>query len=196
METLQGKVKVSYVEKGMSVNSNKKIITTYKFNKHMEVHKNSFIVPYQKLLDELINNGQFDKLQKSFEELVIEFPYNIGISQMVEINENDKVFYAKRMGRNIFTKFVKNREPKIVNKCIVCLKQSYTNINEYFLITMFPGEQIIKEPEDNNIKEKKTLEHTLEFWGEHAIIFDEETVDSLSYAEECPYTHLWQKEFK
>lgn len=190
----KAKAKNDYVEeKGIRVNSSKKIIITNKFRQHMEIHKNSFTIPYEKLIDECIQNGEFDKLEKNFEELIIEFPYKVGISHMVEINENDKIFYAKRNGRNIFTKFVKNKEAKFVNKCVLCLKQSSTNSNEYFLITMFPGEQIIKEPEDNNIKDKKILEQTLWYWRHHAMVFEEGTIDSLSLIDECPYNHLWKR---
>ena len=179
-------------EKVTGANSSKKIIATTRFKQHMEVHLNSFIIPYEELINECIQNGRFDKLEKAFEEIIIEFPYNIGISSMVEINQNDNVFYAKRVGRDIFTKFVKNREIKIVNKCVICMKQSSSNADEYFLITMFPGKQTIKEPEDRNIKNISILEQTLLFWDQHAIVFEEGTIDSLSLTYECPYNHLWR----
>jgi hypothetical protein len=171
----------------------KKIIITHNFKKHIEVHMSSFIVPYTNLIDICKQNGTFQNLSKPFEVMIIEFPYNIGFSEMVEVNEEEEVFYAKRIGRNIFTKFVEGKLSKEINKCVICLKQNILNRNEYFLITMFPGEYMVKEPEDNTIKDILTLETTLKFWHNHALIFKEETVDSSTIVKECPYSYLWDK---
>lgn len=177
----------------MKKNINKKITITDRFIQHIEVHKNSFVVPYTNLIDSCIQNGTFQNLVKPFEVLTVEFPYNIGFSKMVEVNEGDNVFYAKRIGRNIFTKFVEGKQHKEINKCVVCLKQNPKNLNEYFLITMFPGEHMVKEPEDSTINDILTLETTLKFWQNHALIFEKDTIDSSTIVKECPYIKLFTK---
>ncbi|WP_234120443.1 hypothetical protein [Clostridium hydrogenum] len=173
----------------MKKKTHKKIIITNKFIKHMEVHRNSFIVPYTKLIDICNNDGTFQNLTKSLEAFVVEFPYNIGFSEMVEINGDEEVFYAKRIGRSIYTKFVVGKQNKEVNKCVICLKQNQANNKEYFLITMFPGEYTVREPEDTTIKDITTLKATLKFWQNHALKFDLETVDTSTIVKECPYKH-------
>lgn len=159
----------------------------------MEVHENSFIIPYANLINVCIQNGTFQGITKEFQSLIIEFPYNIGLSKMSEVNETDKIFYAKRIGRTIFTKFVEGKQTKLINKCVICLKQSQNKKYEYFPITMFPGEDIIREPEDRSIKDSFDLETTLKFWERHAIIFEDEMIDNTTVVKECPYSHLWDK---
>lgn len=174
----------------MKKNVRKKIIITHKFKKHMEVHKDSFIVPYTELIDMCRRDGTFQILAKPFEVLIVEFSYNIGFSEMVEVSEEEEVFYAKRIGRNIYTKFVEGKQHKEINKCVICLKQSQVSHNEYFLITMFPGECMVKEPEDITIKDIPTLKTTLKFWQNHALNFQKETVDTSTIVKECPYSNL------
>lgn len=168
----------------------KKIIITNKFIKHMEVHNNSFIVPYSKLIDICKKDGSFQNLTKPFEALIVEFPYNIGFSEMVELTGKEDVFYAKRIGRNIYTKFVENKQSKEVNKCVICLKQNQLSPNEYFLITMFPGEYAVREPEDSAIRDMPTLKATLKFWQNHALKFNSETIDASTIINKCPYSYL------
>jgi len=174
----------------MKKKTRKKIIITNKFIKHMEVHRNSFIVPYTKLIDICKNDGTFENLTKVLEALVVEFPYNIGFSEMVEINEDEDVFYAKRIGRSTYTKFVVGKQNKEVNKCVICLKQNQISNKEYFLITMFPGEFTVREPEDAAIRDIITLKATLKFWQNHALNFNPETVDTSTIVKECPYSYL------
>ena len=51
---------------------------TKKFKDHMEVHKKSFIVDYEAIVQECKQRGIFDCLQNQFEKLTITFNYPVG----------------------------------------------------------------------------------------------------------------------
>lgn len=166
-----------------------KIIQTNKFREHMAVHRSSFIVPYQDLISYCQKNNLFNYLTNSFETRTVEFPFPIGYCELVETSASDKIIYAKRINRKIHTRFVLNREPKLVNTCVFCLKRSYTNL-DFRIITMFPGFISYKEPEDPTIKSITELEGTLIFWKNHALIYNEKIIDKQTVREFCPYQTL------
>lgn len=52
---------------------------------------------------------------------------------------------------------------------------------------MFPGEYLIKEPEDRNIKDELERQKMLEFWRKHALVFNPKDIDLETVAYSCPY---------
>lgn len=93
----------------------------------------------------------------------IDFPYEIGKTTCVKVDDNDEIIYALRIGRKGYTKFVKNREPEPTNSATIVLKK--TN-NIYIIITAYIGTQSEVEPWDRHATEK-----SIEFWNNHALIF-------------------------
>lgn len=168
-----------------------KTIASKKFEEHMVAHEQDFFLPYEELIHICEEKGCFDKLNQGFEILEIELDMDIGHCNLVEVDENDLVIYAKRFGRDIFTKFVKGKEPTRTNRLVVILKRSNKNHKEYSLITMYPGKKSCKEPQDKNIRTKQELVESLEFWSDKALIYDESIIQPHSIRTSCPYQNLY-----
>lgn len=166
-----------------------KIIQSNKFKTHMKIHEREFIIPYSKLIEYVKNSGKFKELQDNFIEMMVEFPYHIGYTSLCETNENHTTVYAKRKGRDIYTRFTLDGEREKTNKCIVILKKSFEKDDEYFLITMFPGEYLVKEPQDRNFQSEQSRKTSVRFWENHALIFEPKTVDLESIKYMCPYNN-------
>jgi hypothetical protein len=164
-----------------------KIITSKKFKKHMLVHQNDFNIPYNKLIKYMENKGYFENLQDGFVEMVVELPFNIGYNSMVETDDTHKIVYAKRKGRNIYSRLTLSGEKTLTNKCVVILKQNYTNSSGYYVITMFPGEYLVREVQDRNIKSKEERKRVLDFWNKHALAIDFTEIDCETITSKCPY---------
>ncbi|MFL0270099.1 hypothetical protein [Candidatus Clostridium radicumherbarum] len=165
-----------------------KIISCNKFKQHMSVHQNDFRVQYDNLTKYMQSKGYFNNLKDGFVEMVIELPFNIGYKSIVETNDTHEIVYAKRNGRDIFSRITLSGEKMLTNKCVVILNQSYTNPNEYYLVSMFPGEHLIREVQDKNIKSKEERKRVLEFWKGHALIVNPTEIDCSTITKECPYT--------
>lgn len=168
-----------------------KIIESKKFNEHMIAHEQNFFLPYEELIHKCKEKGCFDKLYEGFEILEISFDMDIGYCNLVKVDGNDEVIYAKRSGRDIYTKFVKGKEPTRTNSLMVILKRSYKNHKEYSLITMYPGNKSCKEPQDKNIRTKQELIESLEFWSDKALVYDKSIIQPNSIRTRCPYKDLY-----
>lgn len=169
----------------------KKIIISTRGKIHMEVHQNDFFFDWQELLMRYEEEGYFNHLSKQSEKLIITAPEPIGISSLINTDEHSKIVYAKRKERNIYTRFVKNRKGCITNSFVVVLNRTRNNNNQYLLVTMFPGNGAYKEPEDPTISTKRELIESLLFWENHALVFDESTIDTSTITPVCPYQDLY-----
>jgi len=163
------------------------IIITNKFKQHLQVHQDQFSISYQNLISYMKNNRTFENLDKDFIEMVVEFPFNVGYSYLCKVEENDNIIYAKRKGRSMYSKFLIGGKSTEINKCVVVLKRSNDNPHEYFMITMFPGEYCIKEPQDKNIKSDAERESIMEFWDKHAFVFNSSEIDKSTITKVCPH---------
>lgn len=158
----------------------------------MESHKREFLYDWERLINRAIQEEKLNNLSKSFEIINVGFQNkDIGYCSLVKTTQDDEIIYAQRLNRNIYSRFVKGKEPKLVNTMTVILNRSREKLNEYYLITMFPGDKSFKEPEDLNIKTKEELLKCLEFWGNHALIYDEAIIQKDSIIHYCPYRNLY-----
>lgn len=164
-----------------------KIIQSNRFRTHMEVHKRDFIIPYYKLVQYALNKGYFDNLNTDFLAIIVEFPFNIGFSTLTQTKPGDEIVYGKRKNRDIYSRFTLNGKRKLINKSIFVLNRSYTKDNEYYLITMYPGEYLVKELDDPSIKDELERRKMFEFWSNHAIIFNPRDTDLETLTYRCPY---------
>jgi len=164
-----------------------KIIQSNKFRSHMQVHEKDFIIPYQNIIQYASYKGYFNDINERFVDIVVEFPFNIGYSLLCETTVQDTIVYAKRKNREIYSRFTLDGEKKLTNKCVFVLNRSNQKPDEYYLITMFPGEYLIKEPEDRNIKDELERQKMLEFWRKHALVFNPKDIDLETVAYSCPY---------
>lgn len=169
----------------------KKIIISNKCEIHMEVHHNDFFFDWKEMLRSYEQEGYFDHLSDQFEKIIINSPQPIGISSLVNTGEDSEIVYAKRKEREIYTRFVKNRKGSKTSSFVVILNRSRDDNNKYFLVTMFPGKGAYKEPEDPSIISKKDLAESLLFWENHALVFDQSTIDHTTITPVCPYDHLY-----
>lgn len=168
-----------------------KIIISNKTKIHMKIHKDDFLINWCELIEKCNDNNVFNNLNKDFEIKTIEFDEDIGYSSLVTVTEDDDIVYAKRKGRSTYTKFVRNKKKELVKSVVFILKRRRRNKDQYYLITMFPGVGNYKEPEDINIKNERELKDSLEFWCNHALVFDEEIIKVDSLESECPYKKLY-----
>lgn len=167
------------------------IIVSEKAKIHMEAHENDFIVNWEELIKICKEDGKFNHLHKPFEIHKVEFQFNVGYCNCVDTDIDDEIIFAKRHDREPYTRFVKNKEAKLVKSVIFILNKNRKNFGEYYLVTMFPGTESFKEPEDLNIKSKIELTECLEFWQNHALIYDEEIIDINTMKNYCPYKNLY-----
>lgn len=165
-----------------------KIIISNKFKQHMSVHQNDFKIPYHNIIKYMESKGYFNNLKDGFVEMVVEFPFDIGYTSLVETDSTHNVFYAKRKNRDIYSRFTTNVKKRLTNKCVVILNQSHSDPREYYMVTMFPGEHLVKEVQDKNIKSDEERKRILEFWNGHALILNADDIDIHTATRECPYT--------
>lgn len=164
-----------------------KIIQSNKFRSHMQVHEKDFIIPYQNVIQYASYKGYFNDINDRFIDMVVEFPFNIGYSLLCETTAQDTIVYAKRKNREIYSRFTLDGKKKLTNKCVFVLNRSNQKPDEYYFITMFPGEYLVKEPQDKNIKDELERQRMLEFWRNHALVFNPKDVDLETATYSCPY---------
>lgn len=172
----------------------KKIIITNKFKGHMVAHKKEFIEPFENLIKEFEMSKEFQRLEDDFCKITFNFNRDIGFNTVINTGLNEKVIYAKRIGRELYSKFVKRKELGAkTSKVVFILNKNKKDENLYFLITMFPGEECEKEPEDKSIKDIIELEKCLNFWRNRAFIYDESLIDINTIRYSMPYKELYKR---
>lgn len=164
-----------------------KLIQTRKFKEHMNIHEGDFIQSLNLLVSEIESVMNDRNIKEDFVETVVTFSTNIGYSYINKINNKEDIIYAKRKGRNLYSKFELNRKNVLTNKCVVVLSKNKYRENEYYLITMFPGEYAIKEVQDTNMKTEEQRNKALKFWQENAFVFNKDLVQEDTLTSICPY---------
>lgn len=168
-----------------------KIIISNKCKEHMKSHESEFLYEWEELLNIVMKEGKLNELNKDFEIVTIDFSYDIGYCTLIETKKDDEVIYAKRINRDIYSRFVKDKKIENVKSIVVILNKNRKRLNEYYLVTMFPGGKSQKEPEDMNIKSREELIECLEFWESHALVYDESIIQKDSIKSNCPYKNLY-----
>lgn len=128
----------------LGTSKNKKIIVN-----RSDSHINNDIKP---LIKKALAKMLIDS--KVFQEITVRFNRNIGYTNVVELKKSDKIFYAKRIGREGYSRFVSKAQPKKSPFFTIILLKSKTDANEYILITAYIGERAGPEPYDKNCLEK------------------------------------------
>lgn len=171
------------------------LIISNKFKSHMEVHKDEFFINYTDLINEFSKSEIGQALDGDFIKIAYDFKETVGINKVVRIEEDEEIIYAKRKGRDIYSKFVVRDENNLekTSKVMFLLNKNRREENSYFLVTMFPGEASEKEPEDKNIHGNEELNKVLEFWKDRAFVWEKELVQVDTITAECPYIELYSK---
>ena len=93
---------------------------------------------------------------------------NIGTSDLVQTTKNDDVFYAKRINRTNYTRFVRGRQPVKTSVITLVLHRQEDN---YLLYSAWIGPAAPPFPND----EKETVE-SRDFWKTHALVWGRQAV--------------------
>lgn len=93
----------------------------------------------------------------------------IGKSDLVETSDKDEIIYAKRKNRDIYTRFVKNREPVDTNFVTIILHKREDE--DYNLFSAWVGPLVPPFPGDK-------MEHpdSKEFWSNHALVWGNQEI--------------------
>lgn len=158
---------------------------------HMLCHDDDFFKGWKATFEMIKKKGELDHLKESVERLEVVLDEPVGYCTLVETSEADEVVYAKRLERELYTRFVKNRKPQEVTHVMVILRKSEEEEDTYRLITMYPGFPSEKEPEDLNIASKEELMRSLNFWSKKALIYNEHIIEKGSDQDYCPYQNLY-----
>ena len=91
----------------------------------------------------------------------------VGTTNLVETMEGDEIVYAKRIGRNTYSRFVKNKQPTACSSIVVVLRKGEAG---YYLWTAMCAKLLPKEA---------WIDGSL-FNQTHAIAYDEKLVQPSS----------------
>ena len=104
----------------------------------------------------------------------------VGSTDLVETGTDDKIVYAKRLNRDNYTRFVKNRKARPTSFVTVVLKKNVRS--EYELWSAWIGSAIPQFPGD----EYETTE-SRPFWRRHALVWGNQQIQPESALEEWPW---------
>lgn len=110
------------------------------------------------------------------------YPTIIGKSSCVPITWEDEIVYAKRKGRMVYSKFVKNRM-LIPTDCISIFLMKKQDI--YLIKTCYYGEYTPIDEFDNS---DNSSEERFSFWNNHALVFGSEPIDVRTITSTCPWS--------
>lgn len=105
---------------------------------------------------------------------------SIGLSDLVETDETDKILYAKRLNRDNYTRFVQNRKAESTNFVTVVLRKDHAGGYELWsawigpAVPQFPGDEFEK-PESRP------------FWQNHALVWGNQAVQPGTEREDWPW---------
>lgn len=167
------------------------IILTEALRSHMICHDKEFLQGWEKTFEKLQSKGVFEQLTEDVERIVTTFEEPIGYSMLLETTDQDEIVYAKRLERELYTRFVKNKEPGYSYQVMCILRKSKELEGAYELITMYPGGKSEKEPEDTNIQTKEEMIRSLLFWQDRALIYNPNNIEYGSEKDFCPYKNLF-----
>lgn len=171
-----------------------KIIMTKRFKEHMGAHESQFTMPYELLIQKLEFNKELMETKEDFIKIEENYSVNVGYNSVVKILPDEKIIYAKRKNRDLYSKFVvRDSKGEETNKVQFILKRNAHDKEAFNVITMFPGNTSEKEPEDKTIQNIDELERCLEFWEDKAFIYDESIVDVDTITTENPYVDLYYR---
>lgn len=103
----------------------------------------------------------------------------IGTSDLVETTKDDDVFYAKRLNRTNYTRFVRGREPVKTSMVSIVL---HRQDDGYLLYSAWVGWAAPPFPHD----EEETSE-SRDFWKSHALVWGRQAVQQNTERDDWPW---------
>ncbi|HEX6258498.1 MAG TPA: hypothetical protein VFZ48_03395 [Candidatus Saccharimonadales bacterium] len=113
------------------------------------------------------------------EQVVIEKDMGrvVGTTNLVETTDQDEIIYAKRIGRNTYSRFAKNRSPVACNSIVVVFRKRNA---KYYLWTAMCGKLLPKEAYDAESHFNQT----------HALAYDERLVQLDTLTNTIPLSRV------
>lgn len=141
-------------------------------------HRSHLHEGVQPLLPEVL--AKIDAEGRGFFVATVDLGRIIGKQTRVSTTGKDVIVYAQRVGRQGFSRFVKNREPESCSQVTVILKKG--DGGEYILISGWIGTRAEPEPWD-----QKRTEQSVPFWSQSALIFGSEPIVQGTLCYQCPW---------
>ena len=104
----------------------------------------------------------------------------VGPTDLVETREGDEIFYAKRPNREEYTRFVRNK--KRPQTRFVTIHLDKKDSDECHLFTAWIGRLTPPFPTG-----KEDTEESKEFWSNHALVAETQTIVPGTETKECPW---------
>jgi hypothetical protein len=104
----------------------------------------------------------------------------IGHTDLVEVTDKDDIVYAKRLNRDNYTKFVKNRVPPTTTYFTFLLYKD--NAGNYELASTWIGQLCPSFPDDAN-----ATSESKPFWDKHALVFGNQAIQKDILTTICPW---------
>jgi hydroxymethylpyrimidine pyrophosphatase-like HAD family hydrolase len=134
---------------------------------HLAQHQT--VIPYLEeafSLLNLVNDSIFN--QKN----IVDLGRIIGLSGCVQANQDDKIIYAKRVGRKHFSRLIDHAGTP-TSKITLILNDIEHSKYDFRLITAYIGEGYAPmEPGDKNIKNTNDYNESVAFWQKHALVLN------------------------
>lgn len=122
--------------------------------------------------------------RQEFHEPAIFLDHNagsvVGMTDMVETNDADDIVYAKRLNRDTYTRFAKNRLPSTTTYFTVALQQDERG--DYELVSAWIGRVCPNFPDEPN-----ATSESRPFWATHALAWGTQTVQEGTETSVCPW---------
>jgi hypothetical protein len=104
----------------------------------------------------------------------------IGYGTVSQTAGTETIFYAKQLHDEVYTRFVKNSKPRVSS----CLTMHFERGEggAYELTDVWVGPAMPPRPGSSN-----ETELSRPYWATHAVIFDNQPVQTNTLTKECPY---------
>ncbi len=129
------------------------------------------------LIKELLSNKELSGKRVVIEQ---DMGRDIGTTDVVSTNIKDTIYYALPLKSKVFSRFAKNRRPKVSSTLTVVLNRDTDN--NYEVTNVWIGADYPAFPGD----EHATAE-SREYWKTHALVQDALIIQSKSITKLCPY---------
>jgi len=121
---------------------------------------------------------------QSFHEEEVSLEYDtdhiVGNMDLVETDSKDEIVYAIRKNRDIYTRFVKNREPVPTSYITVILRKN--NEGNYILWSAWIGRLVPTSPGNPD-----STPVSKPFWDKHALVFGRQPIIEETLTDKYPW---------
>ena len=105
---------------------------------------------------------------------------NIGHSELVNTQDTDTIFFARRSKLAGYTRFVKNRKSEQTRFITIYLVRDRDG--DYELTNVWIGKDYPPIPGTDN-----SIDGSHDFWSRHAVVYNGQSIVSNTLTKTCPY---------